>query len=737
MTAHEPMLSLFATAPKGVEPLLAEELRALGATGVKETRAGVAFEGPLALAYRACLWSRVASRILLPIASFPAADPEALYAGARAIDWVAHLAPEGTLAVDFATVASRITHTRYGALKVKDAVVDQFRDRFGVRPSVDVQRPDLRINVYLRRDQATVSIDLSGESLHRRGYRVEGVAAPMKENLAAAILLRAGWSAIAGAGGAFVDPMCGSGTLPIEAALMAADSAPGLQRGYFGFLGWLRHDAPLWEALLVEARVRREAGLARLPPIAGYDADPAAVRAAIANVAQAGLRGHVHVERRELVAAEPPGAMRPPDASPTADATVDAASNGAPGLVAVNPPYGERLGERARLEPLYAALGERLKARFAGWRAVVFTGNPELGKRMGLRAVRTHTMYNGALECRLLTFEIVPQRHTGAELGPPRAPAPLGPGAEQFANRLRKNLRHLGRWAAREDVACWRIYDADLPDYAVAVDLYERWVHVQEYEAPKSIDPAKARRRLEEAMAVIPQVLNVAAADVHLKVRRRQKGAAQYERLAATGRFHEVREANCRFLVNFTDYLDTGLFLDHRITRAMVQRLARGRRFLNLFCYTGTATVHAAVGGALSTTSVDMSQTYLEWARRNLALNGIGAHDHELVQADCLDWLDAARGRYGLIFLDPPTFSNSKRMDGTFDVQRDHVPLLHAAARLLERDGVLIFSTNFRRFKLDRAALADLQVEDITRATIPKDFERNPRIHACWRITRR
>jgi 23S rRNA (guanine2445-N2)-methyltransferase / 23S rRNA (guanine2069-N7)-methyltransferase len=716
----------FATAAKGTEPLLAEELRALGGESVKETRAGVLFAGPLALAYRACLWSRTASRILLPIASLPAAGPEALYEGIRGIDWAAHLDPDATLAVDFAAVASRITHSHYGALKVKDAVVDQCRERFGARPSVDVERPALRINVYVRRDQASVSIDLAGESLHRRGYRTQGVAASMKENLAAAVLLRAGWPKIAQEGGAFVDPMCGSGTLPIEAALIAADIAPGLLRPYFGFLGWRGHDAAAWAALVGEAQARRDAGLERLPPIVGYDAERSAVQAALGNLERAGLRGRVHIERRELEASTPPAGVRT-------------------GLVAVNPPYGQRLGKAIELQFLYAQLGERLRSTFVGWRAAVFTGNPELAKSMGLRAHRVHTLFNGALECRLLHFQVVPERFTGARLAPPSPqegrPAVVSPtpAAEMFANRLLKNLRHLGRWAERQGIHCYRVYDADLPEYAVAVDVYERWVHVQEYEAPATVDADKAGRRLEEVMAVVPQALGVAPERVFLKVRRRQRGSAQYQKLGSGGRYYEVREANCRFLVNFTDYLDTGLFLDHRPTREMIQELARGRDFLNLFAYTGTATVNAAKGGARSTTSVDLSATYLDWTRRNLALNGVTGAQHELVQADCRQWLASANRRYGLIFLDPPTFSSSKRMRRTFDVQRDHAELLRAATRCLEPDGMLLFSTNFRRFRLDAAALADLPLdfEEITRTTIPKDFQRNPRIHRCWRITKR
>jgi 23S rRNA (guanine2445-N2)-methyltransferase / 23S rRNA (guanine2069-N7)-methyltransferase len=737
-----PSLRLFASAPRGIEPLLADELRALGAGNVKETRAGVTFDGDLALAYRVCLWSRVANRVLLPLAQFPAATPEALYAGVRGIDWAEHLDQNGTLAVDFNTYRSAITHTHYGALKVKDAVVDQFRERTGVRPSVATDEPDVRINVYVHADVASLSIDLSGESLHRRGYRVDTVTAPLKENLAAAILLRAGWPAIARAGGALVDLMCGSGTLPIEAALIASDSAPGLDRTYYGFLCWHGHDVAIWEALLAEAHARRAAGIKNLPPIRGYDSDPAAVRVALVNVERAGLTGRVHIERRYL-----------------ADCRSEHVEH--VGLVVVNPPYGERLGEESELPGLYRVLGEVLKRCYEGWRAAVFTGNPELGKVMGLRAHKMHVLYNGAIECKLLHFEVIPKQFV-TDRGPPQGDAPvprdagsaerpvehlpaqvpavLTPGAEMFANRLRKNLKQLGKWAEREKIYCYRLYDADMPEYALAIDLYQgaaRWAHVQEYAAPKSIDPDKASERLQEALSAIPGVLGIPAEQIFLKVRQRQKGSAQYERLAERGEFHEVQEDGLKLLVNFTDYLDTGLFLDHRLTRRILREQAKDKRFLNLFGYTGAATVHAAVG-ARATTTVDMSRTYLDWARRNLALNGFEGPQHELIQADVLVWLEEEAERcYDLIFLDPPTFSTSKRMQDTLDIQRDHVALIQAAGRLLSHGGTLIFSTNFRRFRLEREGLAEFAVEDISRATIPKDFERNPRIHQCFKLTRR
>lgn len=710
--------TFFATSPLGVEPLLAEELRSLGATSLRETRAGVAFSGSLETAYRVCLWSRLASRVFLPLAEFAATTPEELYDGARMIPWSEHLDSGATFAVDAAVTSSEITHSRFAALKIKDAIVDVLREERGFRPDVDVKKADLRFNLYLRRDRAIVSLDLSGESLHRRGYRHETVLAPLKENLASAILLRVGWPKIAAEGGSLIDPMCGSGTFVIEAALMAADIAPGLSRDDFGFKHWRGHNDALWRQLIVEARQRREIGMVHLPLLCGFDSAAGAIRAARMNADAAGFGGKLRFERREV------------------DALVRTPGSHS-GLLVVNPPYGERLGEKNLLAPLYATLGARLRSEFIGWKAAIFTGNPELARAMEMRPVKQNTLFNGALECRLLHFQIENEYFYGAATRPPGEEKPLSAGAEMFANRLRKNLKSLGKWARTQGIECYRLYDADMPEYAVAVDLYGDAVHVQEYEAPKTIDEEQARLRLIEILSALPVALQIPREKITLKVRKKQKGAAQYEKFGAEGRMLEVREGEARLLVNLTDYLDTGLFLDHRDTRQMIHEMARGKEFLNLFCYTGAFTVQAALGGARRSVSVDMSTTYIKWAERNFVLNGMSTSTHELVQADCLTWVKESRRKFDLIFLDPPTFSNSKTMHATFDVQRDYVSLLRSTSRLLSPGGILIFSNNNRRFKMDVAALPELEIVDISPRTIPRDFARNPRIHNCWQITRK
>jgi 23S rRNA (guanine2445-N2)-methyltransferase / 23S rRNA (guanine2069-N7)-methyltransferase len=716
---HE-SFDFFAACPRNTEGLLLDELRALGADDAAETRAGVRFSGSLSHAFRVCLWSRVASRVLLRLASLPLAGPDDLYGAIRDLPWEDHLTVTGTLAVEATSTVSRgplaTVNTHFVEQRVKDAVVDRFRDREGRRPGVDLARPDLRISIHLAAGETTVGLDLSGEGLHKRGYRLEAGEAPLRENLAAAILLRADWPRVAAGGGTLLDPMCGSATLLIEGAWMAGDVAPGLRREYYGFLGWKGFDRQIWESLVEEAEHRRDQGLRSLPLIVGYDLDPKAIGTARANLRRAGLAGRVFLEQRGLAALALP------------------ADSGPPGLVVTNPPYGKRLGDIQGLVPTYELLGERLKKSFTGWEAAVFTGNPDLGAHLGLRAHRVNALYNGPLECKLLLF------HIGrADTRAPETPGEeAGPGVQMLVNRVRKNLKHLRGWVTREGVSCYRCYDADLPEYALAVDLYDDWAHVQEYAPPPSIDPVHARRRLKEALAVLPETLGIPAGHVVFKVRRPQRGAAQYQKMAEQGCLLEVSEGGLHFLVNLTDYLDTGLFLDHRLTRGIIRDSAAGKRFLNLFAYTGTATVYAADGDAISTTTVDLSASYLDWARRNLALNGFTGAEHAFVRADCREWLArAARSgdTYDLIFLDAPTFSNSSGMSGTLDIQRDHAGLVRAAAGLLSPEGILLFSTNFRRFRLDASLEAEFAVADLTKRTLPPDFARNPRIHKCFRVT--
>ncbi len=727
--------SYFATTAKGMELILADELEQIGGTQVKAAAGGVYFDGDMEMALRVCLWSRLANRVLLPLARYSAQTPEQLYAGALKIDWSKHFDVSQTFAIDASIRRSKINHSRYAEQVIKDAIVDQFKELTDERPNVQREQPDIRINAYINEDKAILSLDLSGDSLHRRHYRAESVEAPLKENLAAAILIRAGWPKIAAEGGALYDPMCGSGTLLTEAAMMAGDIAPGLLREYYGFLAWKQFSPAIWQRLIKEAEYRREKGLDKIPPIMGSDISIKNAGIAKANIKAANLVWHVK-------AVSLPLSKVSPDETWTA------------GLFVVNPPYGERLGEIKQLEPLYQEVGSILKARFNGWQASVFTGNTELAFNIPLKSHKSYQLFNGAIPCKLFNFSVTPERHfegqhasqqqyLGDNLKKALLPTPgeWSEGATMLANRLRKNIKKLKPWINNNNIHCYRLYDADLPEYALAIDIYQgekKWVHVQEYEAPKTIDEAKSIQRLRDALAVMPEVLGIPSKQLSLKIRRRQKGSTQYEKQGTDGGFHEIQEGNARFLVNFKDYLDTGLFLDHRPIRQWIGENASGKQFLNLFAYTGAATVHAALGGATTSTTVDMSKTYLDWAKNNFELNNLNLDKHQLVRANCMEWLNKAieeQKKYELIFIDPPTFSNSKRMENVFDIQRDHVELINNAAKLLSKKGTLIFSTNFRKFKLDEAALKGLKVENISRKTLSKDFERNPKIHYCWMLS--
>ncbi|HTP38988.1 MAG TPA: bifunctional 23S rRNA (guanine(2069)-N(7))-methyltransferase RlmK/23S rRNA (guanine(2445)-N(2))-methyltransferase RlmL [Steroidobacteraceae bacterium] len=720
------LLSYLASAPRGLADLLARELAALGASALRERPSGVSFQGELALGYRACLHSRVASRVLLEIATFQARTTEEFYRALRGIDWREHVAATGTLACDFSGQHPSIANTHFGTLKLKDAICDQLRETTGARPDIALERPAVRVRAHANQAQISVSIDLAGEGLHRRGWRTEAGDAPLRENVAAGILLRAGWEQMAAEGRQFLDPLCGSGTLVIEAAGIATRRAPGLTRSYFGFLGWQGHDAALWQRVVTDA----QANVLPEPPahLHGSDLDPMVLRMAAANARRAGVAECIRWTHCAVVDARPPAP--------------------GPGLVCTNPPYGVRLEDEAGAKRVHRELGRTLREHFAGWEAAILTAAPGAARELNLRTYRTHELDNGAIPCRLLRIDL-DQPGVAATPDGLRAAAPelaSSNGARMFANRLGKNLKRLAPLAQRAGASCYRVYDADMPEYALALDRYVEagngrvHLYVQEYAPPASIDPEAARRRRAEALSVLAEASGVPAENIHLRLRQRQRGSQQYEAQGATGEFVTVAEGGLQFRVNFTDYLDTGLFLDHRLVRARVRELARGKRVLNLYCYTATASVYAADGGAEATTSIDLSNTYLDWAVDNFRLNGLAERRHQLLRAECREWLQAEAGQgrsFDLIYCDPPTFSNSKRMQGVLDVQRDHAALIGECMRLLAPGGRLLFSTNAQRFRLDPGVAERWQVEDRTRSSIPFDFERNPRIHSCFEITAR
>ncbi|MBS9431109.1 bifunctional 23S rRNA (guanine(2069)-N(7))-methyltransferase RlmK/23S rRNA (guanine(2445)-N(2))-methyltransferase RlmL [Photorhabdus hainanensis] len=696
------MNSLFASTARGLEELLKNELEMLGAQSCKIVQGGVHFQGDDRVMYKSLMWSRLASRILLPLNEFNVYSDLDLYLGVQSIDWSQIFSIDSTFSVHFSGTNEEIRNTQYGALKVKDAIVDSFIRKLDQRPNVAKQQPDIRINVFLNKERASVALDLSGDGLHIRGYRDLAGQAPLKENLAAAIILRSGWQI----GTPMVDPMCGSGTLLIEAAMMAADRAPGLHRNHWGFIAWLQHDEEIWREVTTEAQIRFRKGLQETASrFVGSDIDRRVLDMARSNARRAGVAQLITFQQGDASRLENP------------------LSEGSAGTVLSNPPYGERLESEPALVALHSLFGRIMKSRFPGWRLSLFSASPELLSCLQLRAEREFKAKNGPLDCVQKNYQLSDKPHS-SEMNV----------AEDYANRLRKNEKKLTHWAKQQGIDCYRLYDADLPEYNVAVDRYADKVVIQEYAPPKSVDTNKARQRLFDAISATMQVLGLSSNQLVLKTRQRQKGKSQYERMAEKREFFLVNEYDAKFWVNLTDYLDTGLFLDHRIARKMLGEMSEGKDFLNLFAYTGSATVHAGLGGARSTTTVDMSRTYLEWAERNLQANGLTGRQHRLIQADCLAWLSQASEQFDLIFIDPPTFSNSKRMEDAFDVQRDHIMLMRQLKRLLRRGGTLMFSNNKRGFKMDFAELerVGLVAEEITSKTQSQDFARNRQIHNCW-----
>lgn len=706
----------FATCPKGVEDLLLQECEKFNLPGIKQVVGGVGFEGCLKDAYRMCLWSRLASRVLLRLSVCNPADYDELYAWVQDIDWSEHLSADSNFAIDCFTSHETITNSHFATLKIKDAIVDQFRERTGIRPNIERERPAIRINLYAGRSESILYIDLSGEALHKRGYRQHAGTAPLKENLASAILLRCKWPQIAAEGRPFCDPMCGSGTLLIEAAYIAANIAPGLLRNYYGFTGWKQHDTECWKELYQQAVAAAEDKSA-IPPIIGADHSQHIVELARDNIKAAGLEQYITVHQQDASSAMPGLPVKA-------------------GLLATNPPYGKRLGQTTQLRNQYYLLGQSFRTNYPGWNVSVFTSSDELAKSIGLRSHHKNTLFNGPLKCTLyhyLVREALPESDSSRN-----EKTAVHESAGMFENRLKKNIRHIGKWARKNAISCFRVYDADIPQYSLAIDIYDGWVHVQEYEPPKTVNSAVALYRLNDAIAIISDVLEVDRNNIVVKTRKIQSGAEQYERQDEKHHALVVNESGLKFRVNLYDYLDTGLFLDHRNIRKLIYNYCQGKSFLNLFAYTGTATVYAAAGGARSTTTVDMSNVYLEWARENLKLNKLDSRQHEFIRADVLQWLwDANReGRsFQFIFLDPPTFSNSKKMSQTLDISRDHVELIKLSMRLLSDDGMLLFSCNAKRFKLDKDNLADYSIQDISALTTSEDFRRRPQ-HKSWCLTR-
>ena len=714
------MNDYFASCAGKLEDLLAEELQALGYEDARPTRGGVRWTGAAASGQRAVLWSRLASRVYQLLLDVPIEDAESVYAAGMQIDWAVQLRGGTRYSIEVSGAAKGIRHTLYAAQRPRDAVQDRLRDGGVSASPVPLDQSQVTVALLLRGGRALIGIDLGHGPLHQRAYRQFAGLAPLRETLAAAVLWRAGWPALAKQGLALVDPFCGAGTLLIEGAWMAADVAPGLYRRDRVPVGWQGWSARSWETLIGEADDRAEAGLRGLRvPLVGQDQDAAAISAARRNLQLAGVAGHVRLQRGDAARLELKGL-----------------SADGPGLIVANLPYGERLGDERSLLPVHRDFGARVQSEGLGWRFALLSGGSTLSRATGLKADKVLDWRNGPLDCQLLlgTVQAAPaareQRPSG-DVGEPRFQRP---GTTMVYNRLRKNLAHFGRWARRQGLSCYRLYDADLPEYSAAIDLYGDRAHVQEYAAPRDIPEQTASERLEDLLHALRTLLQLPPEHLYVKRRQRRREGSQYGRMDESGEFFEVSERDLRFWVNLADYLDSGLFLDSRDLRARLRERSEGRRVLNLFCYTGSATVYAAAGGASRSLSVDLSPTYVNWAERNFRLNGLEPGRHKLAQADVMNWLRSPpHQHFDLVYVDPPTFSNSKRTDTVFDVQRDHVELLEGVARHLSQHGEILFVCNRERFELDPVLSEGWEIEALGGQSIPADFARHKRIHhAFW-----
>lgn len=714
------MHQFYISCARGLEELLAKELEALPVHAVKLTQGGVFCEGERDAAYLMCLHLRTASRVLLLLHTADVRNRDELLAASMAVDWRTHVDASESFAVRFSGSNEQLRHTGFSAQVVKDGYLDYWR-RYEQRPSVDKEQPGVNIYVYLHRDVARFFIDLSGFGLHERGYRMGAGSAPIRETLAAAVALRSlnalnpdqDIDTVA-------DPCCGSATLLIETALILMDGAPGLLRAHWGFFAWNEHAPDRWREIKDEASQRFEAGKAACKTrFLGSDIDAKVLGQAHQNVHAANLHEHFSLLCVDATTPSWVDFVAPSEAE---------SPNGI-GLIISNPPYGERLETPLAARIFYRKLGDNLRQLPESWNAAVLAPSEAMLKALRLRSAKKYTFYSGPLTIKLGTFSFANQGEFYAKDN------------TDIANRLKKNWQQRQKWAKREGVEAFRVYDADLPEYNAAIDCYGEHLVVQEYAAPKDIPDYIAESRWWDLIDAILVTMPFSAEHIHTKQRRRQQGDAQYvkqESNVEPVRF-EVQEYNAKFWVNLTEYLDTGLFLDHRVARKTIQKLAHNKRVLNLFAYTGAASVHAGLGGASHITTVDMSRTYLNWAKDNFRLNYLTLDKHDFIQADCLKWLQEAaqqQEKWDLIFLDPPTFSNSKRMESVFDIERDHLALIQQAASILSPDGLLIFSTNKRRFKIAQAELEalGLNVTDKTQATIPEDFKRQRAIHYCWYI---
>ncbi len=723
----------FATCAANQQDILEHEIKSLGIEETNTTNGGVEFECDLEIAYTFTLYTRVASRLMLALyKDDDVINADELHQSAMQIPWEDWLTPETTFSIS-QTVKNCmwLKNAHFAAIRLKDAIVDRIKEKYeGERPNVEKDDPDVSFHLHVRGDSVIYFVDFSGRKLHKRGYRLSYVEAAMRETLAATVIKRSEYRRILEDDELEVvppllDPFCGAGTILIEAALWASKVAPGLiDSDRYAFFKLHIHDEEIWKKVIDKAIQEEEEGSKREFKFYGWDIDPKAIEIAKKNAQAAGVLDKIEFAVKDftnLTSEDIPSQL---------------------GYIITDPPYGVRL-QQYEIEQLYTEMGKTLNEFFGGWHVSILCGEKELLGYINMKPNRTNKVMNANIPCQIAHYYVFNDEERqefvdrALERKAERLAEPLSEGSQTVFNRLKKNLDKLLPQMEKDNVTNFRIYDADMPEYSASIDMYDnKYIVLSEYAAPSSIDEEVAAIHLEELVAATERATNIDMDSIYVKTRDRQRGTSQYEKLGSKNNYIILKENDAKYLVNFTDYLDTGIFLDHRPIRKKIKELAKDARFLNLFCYTGTATVQAALGGALSTVSVDSSTTYLDWAMKNMDLNFCNSMNHFYYKEDCMNYLYNSYDRFDLIFCDPPTFSNGKGRDN-FDVQQDHKKLIHLCMRHLDKDGTVIFSTNNRRFELDDFIYQDYDVKNITEESIGLDFEPNPRIHQCYLIRER
>lgn len=716
---------LIAACAFGLEAIVRRELEGLGIDASIGESGRVHFAGNFETVARANLHLRCADRVLIQVAQFEASDFDALFETVKAVRWGDWMPVDASFPVTGRSIKSQLSSVPACQRSVKRAIVDAMQRDHGTTELAE-SGPTFKIDIALLKDMATLTIDTTGRSLHRRGYRTDVSRAPLKETLAAAMVLLSFWKPDR----PLIDPFCGSGTIPIEAARIGRNIAPGIERD-FTFEEWpgVREDQT--------ADLRSQAVAAQVDKleerILGSDIDGRVLAAARDNASRAGVSNDIHFQ--------------------TGDAC-ELSNKRRFGCLITNPPYGMRLGEDRELDALYRSLPDVLRG-LPTWSHYFLTAYPEFESAVGRSADRRRKLYNGRIECTYFQFHgpkrvtsdaredksTTPYAHASGDAAFGQLDAKAREQADLFAVRLKKRAKHLRRWPTKRGITCFRLYERDIPEIPLVVDRYEDYLHLSEYERPHDRDPAQHANWLDLMASTAAEALEVSPENVHLKRRGRQREHSQHEKVDDSGNRIVVNEGGLKFWVNLQDYVDTGLFLDHRVTRSMVRDLAKDKWFLNLFAYTGSFTVYASDGGARKTTSVDLSKTYTSWTKENLRLNGFlddrRQDGHQLIDSDVNEFLDnhPAGERYDLVVFDPPTYSRSKKTEQDWNVQTDALPMLQKLLPLVRKGGVIFFSSNFRRFKFDAAELEVSECHEISKQTVPEDF-RNRRIHRCWRIVR-